>query len=287
MTRLNSIISAFEQGKTAFGTFAPADMESALWVSEAPYDGVIYEMEHRPWDPAQLRDTLQWMLNRKAIVQRGTIAPGVTPIVRIPANGGEMNQFLAKQALDMGVFGVVWPHISTAEQAYNAVAACRYPRRDTDDLFEPQGIRGDSPKTAARFWGLGVSDYYRRADVWPLAPEGEILVILMIEDLAGIANLEEILTKVPGIGAVMIGEGDLSQELGYPRQYDHPEVVAAMAEIVRICKAHGVKVGHPHVGSKNVEQVLADGFDLLLAAPVRQFSALDTGLRLTGRAQLK
>jgi 4-hydroxy-2-oxoheptanedioate aldolase len=282
MARLNSVIAAFEQGRKAFGTFAPADMESALWVTEAPYDGVIYEMEHRPWDPAQLRDTLQWMISRKSIATTG--APAVTPIVRIPANGGEMNQFLAKQALDMGAFGVVWPHVSTAEQAYNAVAACRYPRRETAPLFEPQGIRGDSPKTAARFWGIGAGEYYRKADVWPLAPEGEILVILMIEDLAGIANLDEMLTKVPGIGAVMIGEGDLSQELGHPREYDHPEVVAAMAEIVLICKARGMRVGHPHVGPKNVEKVLADGFDLLLAAPVRSFSALETGRRLTGRS---
>ena len=83
MARLNSVIAAFEQGRKAFGTFAPADMESAIWVTEAAYDGVIYEMEHRPWDPAQLRDTLQWMVSRKSIAATG--APAVTPIVRIPA----------------------------------------------------------------------------------------------------------------------------------------------------------------------------------------------------------
>lgn len=31
-----------------------------------------------------------------------------------------MNHWLVKQALDMGVFGVIWPHVSTFEQAYNA-----------------------------------------------------------------------------------------------------------------------------------------------------------------------
>ena len=76
------------------------------------------------------------------------------------------------------------------------------------------------------------------------------------------------LTKVPGIGAVLIGEGDLSQELGHPREYEHPEVVEAMSEIVRICKARSVPVGHPHVGSKNVERVLAEGYRILLAAPI-------------------
>ena len=43
-------------------------------------------------------------------------------MARIPANGVEKNQFLAKQALDMGCYGIMWPHISTVEEAYNAVA---------------------------------------------------------------------------------------------------------------------------------------------------------------------
>lgn len=283
MTRLNGVIKAFENGRKAFGTFAPASMESALWVTGAPYDGVIYEMEHRPWNPAELRDTLQYMLSRKQIRTSADPGPSVTPICRIPANGGEMNQWLAKQALDVGVFGVVWPHISTAEQAYNAVAACRYPRLKTALRYEPAGIRGDSPATAARFWGLSQTEYYKKADVWPLDPQGEILVILMIEDILAIENLEEMLTKVPGIGAVLIGEGDLSQELGYPREYEHPEVVRHMVEIVRICKAHEVPVGHPHVGSKNVERVVKEGFDLLLASPARSFSALENGRKLTDR----
>jgi 4-hydroxy-2-oxoheptanedioate aldolase len=283
MTRLNGMIAALESGKPAFGTFAPADVESAIWASTAGYDGVIYEMEHRPWDAGLLRDTLQHMLNRKQIATAGSVAPKVAPMVRVPANGGEMNQWLAKQALDVGVYGIVWPHISTAAQAHNAVAACRYPRRKSAPLYEPAGLRGDGPTTAARYWGLDGGEYYKKADVWPLAPEGEIFVVLMIEDLEGIANLDEMLTKVPGIGAVLIGEGDLSQELGHPRQYDHPEVVEAMGEIVRTCKARGVPVGHPHVDTKNVERVLADGYRILLAAPVRSFAALDTGKKLAGR----
>ncbi len=284
MTRLNGFIGALEKGEAAFGTFAPADVETALWVSGAAYDGVIYEMEHRPWDAAVLRDSLQYMLDRKQILGAGLPAPDVTPLVRIPANGGEMNQWLAKQALDSGVYGVVWPHVCTAEQAYNAVAACRYPRRREAPLYEPAGLRGDSPGTAARYWGVDTAEYYRRADVWPLAPQGEILVVLMIEDLQGLANLDEMLAKVPGIGAVLIGEGDLSQELGHPREYDHPEVVGAMAEIVRTCRARGVPVGHPHVGSTNVERVLSEGYRILLAAPARSFAALEAGRRLAGRS---
>ena len=61
--------------------------------------------------------------------------------------------------------------------------------------------------------------------MWPLDPKGEIFVILQIEDMRGVENLDEMLKKVQGIGAILIGEGDLGQELGIPRQYEHPELL--------------------------------------------------------------
>lgn len=271
--RLNGIIRAWEQGRPAFASFVHAERQNVIEFSTAPYDALIFEMEHNPWDVQGLQDAMQYLLNRKQIHEAGSLAPAVTPLVRVPPNGSERNQWFAKQALDRGVYGVVWPHISDAEQAYSAVAACRYPRQKTAPHYEPVGVRGDGPHSAVRFWGLSQQEYYERADVWPLNPRGELLVFLMIEDQQGLANLDEIL-KVPGIGCVLIGEGDLSQELGYPRQYEHPVVKEAMAEIVAKCKQHGIPVGHPHVTSKNVESVLAQGYRFLMSAPVRSYAAV-------------
>lgn len=283
LPRLNNVIRAFEEGKPAFTTFAQAEVETAVAMSTSKFDGVVYEMEHNFWDARALRDAMQYMLNRRQVALGGTLAPAVTPMVRIPPNGGENNQWLAKQALDLGVYGVLWPHISTVDQARNAVAACRYPRLKTAPRYEPAGIRGDGPTTAVRYWGLTQPEYYSRADVWPLDPKGEILVMLMIEDTLGIANLDAILKQVPGIGLVLIGEGDLSQELGFPRQYEHPQVLDAMRHIVKTCKDNNVVVGHPHVDASNVERVLGEGYTFLMAAPVRSFAALDKGRQLAGR----
>jgi 4-hydroxy-2-oxoheptanedioate aldolase len=282
--RLNRVIAALEWGKPAFTSFTPADRGAAIAFANSKYDGIVFEMEHNPWDILGLRDSLQYMLDRGAIAKSGCIAPACAPMVRIPPNGEEIAQFHAKQALDVGVYGVVWPHISDVEQAYNAVGACRYPRRKSAPLYEPRGVRGDGPTQAMRYWGLGQQDYYSRADVWPLNRQGEIFVILMIEDSTGIANLDDILANVPGIGAILIGEGDLSQELGYPRQYDHKAVRDAMAQIVATCKRHDVPVGHPHVDAGNVERVLEEGYRFLMTAPVRTTPGLDLGLELSGRA---
>ena len=281
--RLNNVIRALERGKIPITTFVAPSVESAVAVSTAAYDGVVFEAEHNPYDISVLRDCLQYMLNRRQILDRGNPSPAVTPIIRIPANGGEMNQWLAKQVLDIGAYGVVWPRISTVEQAYNAVGACRYPRPKSAAAYEPEGLRGDSPVAAARYWGVTQQEYYAKADVWPLAPQGEILVIIMCEDVLAIDNLPRILKEVPGIGVVLIGEGDLSQNLGYPRQYDHPAVVEAMSAIRRICTEHRVVCGHPHVDTKNAQRVVDEGYRFLMAAPARTFAGLEACRTITGR----
>src|SRR3990170_1176784 len=196
--RLNGVIKALEQGQTAFVSFSPVDSESAVALAASRLDGVAFEMEHAPLDFPGLRQSLQFMLDRRQIVERATLAPAVTPMVRIPPNGGEMNQWIAKQVLDIGLYGVIWPHVSTVEEARNAVAACRYPRPPSAPHFEPAGQRGDAPRTAARYWGLTQPEYYGRADVWPLNPRGEVLVVIMCEEVRAIKNLPRMLKEVPG-----------------------------------------------------------------------------------------
>jgi 4-hydroxy-2-oxoheptanedioate aldolase len=281
VSRLNGVIRALERGDPAFVAFSPAEIGSAQAFADAAFDGIVFEMEHGPYDTRTLRDCLQYMLNRRQIVDSASLAPTVTPMVRIPPNGGEHNQWVAKQVLDIGVYGVVWPHVSTVEDAHNAVAACRYPRPKSAERYEPAGQRGDAPTAAARYWGVGQQEYYRRADTWPLAPDGEILVVIMAEEARAIDNLPDILRQVQGIGVVLIGEGDLSQDLGYPRQYDHPTVAAAIGEILRICKDAGVPCGHPHVDAHNVERLLDQGFRFLMPGAVRSYPALELGRKLS------
>lgn len=281
--RLNGIVRALETGGVAFSSFLSMDINAATAFSTSKYDGVVFEGEHNPWDAAALSDSLQYLLNRQQIASSDSLAPAVTPLVRVPVNGVEKGQWHAKQALDSGVYGVVWPHISTVEEAYNAVAACRYPRLSDKPNFEPQGIRGDGPTRACRYWGLSQQDYYAKADVWPLDPKGEIFVIIQIEDTAGIKNLPEMLKNVPGIGAVLIGEGDLGQELGFPRQYDHPVLLEAMAEIVATCKEHNVVVGHPHANAGNMQRLLDEGYRFIMSGPTRSYDGLEKGLELTNR----
>jgi 4-hydroxy-2-oxoheptanedioate aldolase len=282
--RLNGAIRVLEQGKPVFAAFCPPEIGLVQATLAAPLDAVVIELEHNPYDIIALRSSLQIMLDRRQIAFSGSLAPKITPLVRIPANGGEMNQFLAKQVLDAGAYGVIWPHVSTVDEARNAVAACRYPRPSTGARVDPAGLRGDGPKHAATYWGVTQQEYYARADVWPLDPTGEIIVGIMCEEMRAVKNLPRILAEVPGIGFVLVGEGDLSQELGKPRQYSDPVLLAVIGEIVEICKEYGVVCGHPHVDGNNVDALYRQGFRWLMPSMSVTFPGLDAGIRTAGRA---
>ena len=102
-----------------------------------------------------LRDALQYMLDRRQILDARTLAPKVTPLVRIPPNGGEMNQWVAKQVLDLGVFGIIFPHVSTVEEARNAIGACSIskatPSRFELDIAVAVSMSTDANPTNATF----------------------------------------------------------------------------------------------------------------------------------------
>ena len=49
------------------------------------------------------------LLNRKRIAEKGNLQPDVVPTVRITPNARERNQWVIKQALDIGVYGLVLP----------------------------------------------------------------------------------------------------------------------------------------------------------------------------------
>jgi 4-hydroxy-2-oxoheptanedioate aldolase len=279
--RLNGIIRQLEIGGTAFAALGWPNVEHASEIADSPYDGVIVEMEHFPFEVRVLRDYLQYLLSRRDIASRGSIAPAVTPLVRVPANGSEMTQWMAKQALDVGCYGIVWPHVDTVEQARNAVAACRF-YRSGSSAGAPSGERGFGAVACARYFGLSPEEYFERADVWPLNPSGEILVTIMIESPTGVANLAPILEQVKGVGAVIVGTGDLAVNAGYPMRADNREVRALAKHALAVCNDYGVACGVLTV-EKNVTTVVEEGYRLVVVVPEHSLAALQRGREVAGR----
>src|SRR5437879_13647780 len=101
--RLNGVIRALEQGKTAFVGFGSVDNETATALAASNLDGVAFEMEHAPMSSPALRDALQSMLDRRQIVDSSSLAPKVTPMERIPRHAGEVNYSIGEELHDVSV----------------------------------------------------------------------------------------------------------------------------------------------------------------------------------------
>lgn len=246
--RLNRVIERLEQGRPAFGAIAlDRSLDTAQVLARSDLDWVFIDMEHGSMDFQDLRAFLVGMTDKAAILRKGNLQPNVTPIVRLPQYGREPLQFMVKQALDLGVFGIIFPAIESREQALNAVRAMRYPQRKGSRDMEPAGQRGSGAANAIWYWGVTPAEYDQRADLWPLDPAGELLAIMMIESAEGLKHADEIMA-VPGVSMMFFGPGDMSHSLGvgsYAQAVGGviPEVEAAAQTVLKACISRKVPCG--------------------------------------------
>jgi 4-hydroxy-2-oxoheptanedioate aldolase len=257
-SRLNRTIELLAADRVTFGILShDRSIENARALARSALDFVIIDMEHGPLDFESLRFFLLGMIDKERIVAKRSLQMDVTPLVRLPANGRDQATFLTKQALDVGVMGVMFPYVNTAAEAELAVRSMRYPQRRGALDREPAGLRGSGPGIPDWYWG--VRNYQELADVWPLDQAGELLSIIQIESEQGLKNVTAI-AAVPGVSAIFIGPADLALSLGVPA--DSPEVESAIQTILSAARSRNVPVGIT-TNADNVEQRLREGFSML------------------------
>src|SRR6202162_1613616 len=233
---LNPVIEKLAAGKPFIG-FQTGDLslENARTVARADIDYVYVEMEHGPMDFEGLHRFTVGMIDKAAILKKGNAQPNVAIFARFAPYGREQAQWVAKQALDIGLMGVIFNGIDNPEQALLAVRNMRYPQRKTSKYPEPPGLRGYAPGMAVWWRGVSAADDERlggpgardapagpRAARAPLTPAGDLLAIMMIETTEGLKNADAI-ASAPGVGAIFVGAGgDLHQYLGVDTK--EPEV---------------------------------------------------------------
>ena len=141
-----------------------------------------------------------------------------TPLVRVPRPEYQ----LIYHALDLGAQGISVPHVKTKEDAELVIRASK---------FAPIGQRGMFTSRQ----GIGVENYFKEAN-------DETFVLVFIEDLIALDNLDEIL-EVDNIDVFFVGPGDLSQELGYIGEQNHPEVQKVVQDTITKIIAKGRTAG--------------------------------------------
>ena len=149
-------------------------------------------------------------------------ARGAAVFVRIPA----VDLNLAKPVLDLGVDGVIFPNISSVEQAAEAIAACRFP---------PKGRRGFGGGRGMDYGEMPLGEYLERV-------EREQWRILQIEHVNAVRDLDEILA-LDGLSAIICGPMDLSASVGKLGRFNDPEVFEMMETVAEKCRAAGIPFG--------------------------------------------
>ena len=257
---LSGLVDTLARGERAYGVSTyDLSLENARSLARADIDYLYVDMEHGPMDFAALQGFMLGMIDKQAIAESGSVRQRVAPLARIPPYGRDSSGWVVKQALDIGLMGLIFPSIETPEQALAAVRSMRYPQRRDSRYPEPLGLRGVGTQIATWFWGLPVADYVRHADLWPLNPEGDLVAFMMVETAAGVRNVDAI-ARVPGVTGILIGPSDLSNSLGLPR--DDPEVEAAIETIAGACRTHGVTCAIT-ASAADMPHRIAPGFTML------------------------
>ena len=145
------------------------------------------------------------------------------------------------------------------------------------------GRRGSGGQdNAAHVWGVPTQEYLRKADVWPLNPEGELVLGIKIENIRALANAEAS-TQVPGIAFAEWGPSDMRMTFGYdtvrtPENTEEGELKAARDRVFAACNA--ANIGFlDGVDASNV----ADKIDEGITFPAGDEAAAIAGRRHTGR----
>jgi len=261
---LNPAVEKLARGEAIIGTQTDdMSLQNCHSLARLNFDYTYVDMEHGPLNLDGLAYCVAAMVDKTAILKNGNAQPNVALFARFPPYGRDLesNDWIVKQALDMGLMGVIFNGVENKEQMTRLVRFMRYPQQKTSKYQQPPGLRGYAPGNAIFAWGVSAAEYERHADVWPLNPEGDLLAIPMIETLEGLKNVDEI-AAVPGVGAIFIGAGgDLHQYLGVPQ--DSPEVEQARQTILTACKAHNVACGITALTKADVDKRLKEGWKMI------------------------
>lgn len=111
-------------------------------------------MEHSPFNFETLYHFTLGTIDKAATAKRGNPKADLAVFARFPPYGREQVEWLSKQALDIGLMGIILSSIDNAEQARQAVQSMRYPQMRDSSIPEPQGKRGWSPGLASWLWGV-------------------------------------------------------------------------------------------------------------------------------------
>ncbi len=200
-------------GKTVYGTMFAHALDPALikWIPDETLDFVIVTPEHTAYDLAEFLP-----------IRHALEAKGIACLARTHSRD------LADVAKVCDTFdGVVVPYVEDYEEAKHLAAAAVY-----------RPLKG---KVLERVLATGTWPNQKTQDYIAERNAGTVF-IPMVESVPAVENLNAI-CSIPGVHAVFVGPGDLTTNMGIPKEYDHPDLIANLQKIIDTAAKHKVAAG--------------------------------------------
>jgi len=201
------------RGERVYGTCITTNVPR--WprlVAGAGLDFVFLDTEHIAID----RSELSKMCNSYQ-------ALGLTPIVRIP----KPDPYRASQVVDDGAIGVIAPYLEHSDEIRELVGATKY-----------RPLKGEKLKQILDGEALPNAELKAYLDNYNFGN----LCIANIESIPAVKQLDDLLS-IEGLDGVFIGPHDLSINMGIPEQYDHPDFIKTVKNIIEKARKYTLGVG--------------------------------------------
>jgi 2-keto-3-deoxy-L-rhamnonate aldolase RhmA len=216
--RAQRLLGALAEGRVVFGTGVHSPDPAIVEIIDlAGYDWISVVLEHSTLTVEQV-----------AVLQRAADVRGITTIVHVK----DADDPRIGALLDEGIGGFVLTLVTTPEEVEAIVNGVRFP---------PRGARGASGGVrSADFGRTPFTEYTQRTD-------RETAVGIVIETTEAVEDIDRILA-VDGLNFAYIGLTDLSQSMGLPGEFKHPDVRAAIERVVASGNKAGVTIGFAEYG---------------------------------------
>ena len=304
--RHNRVIALLEQHQPVFGLYAPSNRRPgppgaarpatpdmpAKSPAELAREAAGYKLSDFVFDGSMEGDFDKafppFVEFARGLMQAGVVArspvvhlthPMIVKAPEIAPNPAAAAANIAKQ-LNQGVSGVMLVTVETAEEARQGIAAMRFVSKGGT---RPDGDVGGAPAV----WGLSEAEYRRKADLWPLNRDGELINWTIVESKKGLENLSEI-ARVPGVGVLWPGAGTLRRVFSTTgangeRVVDEAAWEAAIQQVLAACKTNTLACGFP-AGPHDIDKRMAEGFSVFVMNwGDAGFKTIEAGRKRAGR----
>jgi len=225
-----------KQDGYTYGTHivGPESPVVAKWYADSGMDFVFICQEHIPLTREQTSNMCQLYASY-----------GISPMVRI----AHPDSRLATIAVEGGAEGIVVPYVEELSQVEDIINALKY--RPIKGKYLDDIVSGNAtpPKK--------LTDYTAELNK-------DLYMIAGIESMPAIENLDAFL-DCEDVYAIFLGPHDISCSMGLPCEYEHPDFIDLVCDVIRRCRAKNKPVGaHCDYGLERNKPFLEAGANFIL-----------------------